>query len=283
MEVKNVLPIVYNVAYFKHVEGSLPLKKLSYDKTQYSYRFIIVEEGFVDVFVGGKIKRLYAKDALYLLPGESYRLLPCESNFALSSVFFNYLNEEYDSSLGEIVFSSEYKENKALKVINFEDAKVLNNSGIFRNLSLDKVKDLLYINETEEFYNYYRRVIVHLLIAEVLKNPQVFKPSNIEAKKIVNYIKTNPEEQLSATVLSTLFSYHKNYINKLVKNETGKCLNEFIRHVKIEYAKKLFGEGALSLSEISERLGYYDYSHFYKAFIAETQLTPAQYKEKINN
>lgn len=282
MEVKNVSPIVYNVAYFKHVEGSLAIKRLSYDKTQYCYRFIIVEEGYLDVFAFGKTTRLYAKDALYLLPGESYRLLPCGSDFAISSVFFNYVNEEIDTK-GECIFLNDFKQEKALKIVNFEDAKLLNNSGIFRNLNLDKVKDLLYVSEKEEFFSYYRGIIVHLLIAEILKTPQTFKPSSAEAKKIVNYIKTNPEEDFTATVLSHIFSYHKNYINKLVKNETGKSLNEFIRHVKIEHAKKLFSERALSLSEIAERLGYYDYSHFYKAFIAETQMTPAQFKEKLNN
>ena len=77
--------------------------------------------------------------------------------------------------------------------------------------------------------------------------------------------------------MSLLFSYHKNHINKLVKRETGKSLSEYIRYVRIKHAKTLIFEEGVSLSEISMRLGYFDYSHFYKAFYKETGMIPTEY------
>ena len=66
-------------------------------------------------------------------------------------------------------------------------------------------------------------------------------------------------------------------INKLIKRETGRSLSEYVRYVKIEYAKTLLSEELYSTSEVAMRLGYYDYSHFYKAFLMETGVCPREY------
>ena len=103
---------------------------------------------------------------------------------------------------------------------------------------------------------------------------------NTITDKIVEYIRLNYDKDISAQSISLEFSYHPNYINKLIKQKTGKNLSSFIRHTKISYALGLLYENDISLSEISAMLGYYDYSHFYKAFVAETGFTPTEYKRK---
>ena len=62
-----------------------------------------------------------------------------------------------------------------------------------------------------------------------------------------------------------------------IKRETGRSLSEYIRYIKVEYAKTLILEEGCSLSEISMRLGYFDYSHFYKAFYKEVGISPTEY------
>ena len=115
------------------------------------------------------------------------------------------------------------------------------------------------------------------MIAELLSSVQENKKKSGAVDEILEYIKTNPEKDLSGDALSRRFSYHKNHINKLVKRETGKSLSEYVRFVKIEYAKTLLAESDCSFTELSMRLGYYDYSHFYKAFYKESGFTPTDY------
>ena len=114
------------------------------------------------------------------------------------------------------------------------------------------------------------------MIADMVSSAQGNKATNT-AQRILEYIRCNPENDLSGNALSALFSYHKNHINKLIKHETGKSLSEYIRYSKIEHAKMLILEEGCSLSEISTRLGYFDYSHFYKAFHKETGIIPTEY------
>ena len=154
----------------------------------------------------------------------------------------------------------------------------MNESGIFRNTSCEKpLESLLYKDRTDATYCFYAKAALFSVIADLLSSVQENKRKKGVTEEILEYIKTNPEKELSGDALSRLFSYHKNHINKLVKRETGKSLSEFVRSVKIEYAKTLLAESDCSLTELSMKLGYYDYSHFYKAFYKETGFTPTEY------
>ena len=86
---------------------------------------------------------------------------------------------------------------------------------------------------------------------------------------------------ISASGVSEHFFYHPNYVNKLIKNKTGKTLSELIRHVKIEHAVALLTEVGTAPNKIFHALGFYDYSHFYKAFIRETGMSPSEYKKTV--
>jgi AraC-like DNA-binding protein len=98
-----------------------------------------------------------------------------------------------------------------------------------------------------------------------------------KANEIITYIKQHPELELTWDTLSKTFNYSKNHINHLVKKACNLSLSTLIRKVKINRAIVLIRESNLTLIEISNRLNYYDYSHFYKAFIKETGTAPTEY------
>ena len=76
MKLQNIRPLLYRLTYFKYVDGEDKFPNLSLDKSQYVYHILLLEKGTLDVHVGGKTERIKAGDALYLLPGDIYRLLP---------------------------------------------------------------------------------------------------------------------------------------------------------------------------------------------------------------
>ena len=124
--------------------------------------------------------------------------------------------------------------------------------------------------------------MIYNLLSQFSAGCQRSEVRNIRVEEIISYINLNPDKDLSADILSKKFSYHKNHINYLLKKGTGLSLSDYVRQVKIRYAKTLIVEGELPLSQVAAALGYYDYSHFYKAFIKETGLTPVQYGKSEN-
>jgi len=280
MKIQSIRPFLYNLSYFKYVDGDHKCPKISFDKSQYVYRILLIDKGALDVCIGGKTERIKAGDALYLLPGEIYRLLPCGEDFSLYNLFFDFLEDRpvEENKRNNCVFMQYYDERLCLARIEFEDATVFNESGIIRSTSCEKaLKSLLYRDPADSLYYFYGLSTLISVIADILDSEQKNEKKGSTVEPILKYIRGNPEKDLSGDALSRLFSYHKNHINKLVKQETGRSLGEYVRYVKIEYAKTLLSEELYSTSEVAMRLGYYDYSHFYKAFIMETGTRPTEY------
>lgn len=280
MKIQNIHPLIYRLSYFKYSDADNKYPKISLDKSQYVYRILLIDKGELDVCVGGKTERIKAGEALYLLPGEIYRLLPCGEDFSLYNLFFDYLDDRQikESKPKTCVFMKNYNAHLCLPRIEFEDADILNKSGIIKNVSSEKVfKSLLLKDPSDGLYRLSELSALFFIIADFLSSEQknIKKKSTVEP--IVEYIKSNPEKDLSGDALSKMFSYHKNHINKLIKKETGKSLSEYVRYVKIEYAKTLLSEELYSFTEVATKLGYYDYSHFYKAFLLETGVRPTEY------
>ena len=97
------------------------------------------------------------------------------------------------------------------------------------------------------------------------------------ADGVVAYIDANPTAALTSDALAEHFGYHKNYLNRLVKEHTGLTLSGCIRRSRISYAMAQMAETGAAPSELAAELGYYDYSHFYKAFVAECGCTPGEF------
>ena len=280
MKVQNIRPLIYRLSYFKYLVADNKYPKISLDKSQYVYRILLIDKGELDVCVGGKKERIRAGEALYLLPGEIYRLLPCGEDFSLYNLFFDYMDDRpiKENKVQSCVFMNNYDTRLCLPRIEFEDAAVLNKSGIIKNVSFEKtLRTLLCKKTADELYRFYELSAMFSVIAEILSSESKNKKKNPTVEPIIEYIRSNPEKDLSGDALSGVFSYHKNHINKLIKKETGKTLSEYVRYVKIEYAKMLLSEGLCSSTEVATRLGYYDYSHFYKAFLSETDVRPTEY------
>jgi AraC-like DNA-binding protein len=280
MKIQNICPILYGLSYFKYIEGDHKYPRFSFDKSQYVYHVLLLDKGALDVYVGGQTKRLKAGDALYLLPGDTYRLLPCGEDFSLYNLFFDFLDDRpiKENSSNTCVFMKYYNAQLCLPRIKFEDAEILNKSDIIKNISCEKaLKSLLYIPPTDDRYCFYGKSALFSVITDILASEQKSEKKSRAVEHILEYIKTNPEKDLSGDGLAQLFSYHKNHINKLIKSETGRNLGEYVRYTKVEYAKMLLSEGLYSTSEIAIMLGYYDYSHFYKAFLLETGTRPTEY------
>lgn len=284
MTVHNIRPSLYRISYFEYAIGEYKYSKISFEKSQYVYHVLLIDGGSLDVSVGGKTEHVKAGDAVYLLPGEAYRLLPCGEDFSLYNIFFDFLDDrpiDEDKRNG-CVFMNCYNASACLPRLNFEDADVLNKSGTIKNVSCYKIlKLLLSLDSKDAHYPFYSRAAIFSVITDMLVADGENEKKSTAVQRLLEYIKSNPESDLSGEALSKIFSYHKNHINKLIKQKTGKSLGEYVRHVKIEYAKLLLSEGCYSLTDVFFKLGYYDYSHFYKAFCLETGMTPMEYLKKF--
>lgn len=107
-------------------------------------------------------------------------------------------------------------------------------------------------------------------------------PINEKADAILAYIHAHfLEGDFNLSLLSSKFGYTRQYITRLLKEQTGKTFSEYIRYLKLDYTKKQLAEGNRKLSSLAEQLGYSDLASFSHMFRKELGESPRAYCQRI--
>ena len=85
-------------------------------------------------------------------------------------------------------------------------------------------------------------------------------------------------ERISAGAVADIIGTDRAYLSKRFRQETGYTLTEYILRVKMDTAAELIEGNDYSLGEISEMLGYADYSYFSKLFKKQKKIPPEQWQ-----
>jgi AraC-like DNA-binding protein len=127
----------------------------------------------------------------------------------------------------------------------------------------------------------------HLLVQHLLRNyssspavaeiPEAF--SSRELSRISSFIEGNIQRGFSAGELAAWMGTTPARLSQRLRRSTGLSAWGFVQKHRIAMAKLLLRNHALTIADISARLGYFDQSHFTKAFRAATGLTPGSFRE----
>lgn len=123
----------------------------------------------------------------------------------------------------------------------------------------------------------------HLLSCLIsLLEDRANKPSfNPITLKIMEYIRENIDKKISLKDIGGLTFFSPIYCDTVFKKDTGKSIIDYLIDARIEEAKKLLIEGALSLQEISESVGFNDYNYFSRVFKARSGYSPRAYRKMM--
>ena len=72
--------------------------------------------------------------------------------------------------------------------------------------------------------------------------------------------------------------YSTKYFGELVKTETGRTARDFINDRLLRAAKQLLADEELSISHVSQELGFEYPQHFVRFFKSQTGKTPSEYR-----
>ncbi|MFB9769250.1 AraC family transcriptional regulator [Lactiplantibacillus modestisalitolerans] len=75
--------------------------------------------------------------------------------------------------------------------------------------------------------------------------------------------------------------YNAEYLNRLLKKQTGKTISAYAQHVRIHNAQQLLITTDLTVQSIAERLGFSNEVYFYHYFKKHVQLSPNTYRQQF--
>lgn len=93
--------------------------------------------------------------------------------------------------------------------------------------------------------------------------------------RILSFINEHIYEPLSVDILSENLYLSPSHINHSFKKEMNASVMQYIRHKKVAAAQKLI-EGGMKAVDVSETLGFENYSTFFRTFKALTGTPPSE-------
>jgi two-component system, response regulator YesN len=99
-------------------------------------------------------------------------------------------------------------------------------------------------------------------------------------KKIIEYIHQNYTSPLNFQSICQTYTINPSYLSQVFKRELGTTFTNYIKNLRISYAKDLLAKTNEPISQICTKVGFDQYFYFSKLFKKETNLTPTQYREQ---
>lgn len=98
-----------------------------------------------------------------------------------------------------------------------------------------------------------------------------------KGSEMISYIKEHFAEPVTNSAIAKHFSYHKNYVNQVFKQQTGKTLHRYLLEYRIKIAVTFLKSGEYTVSEVAALVGFTEISHFTKCFKKINGKTPGSY------
>lgn len=95
------------------------------------------------------------------------------------------------------------------------------------------------------------------------------------ASRVAKYLNANIEKNISLDRLATRFFVSKYHLCRAFKKYSGVSVHSYINHKRIIHAKMLI-ESGLTASDVAERVGFGDYSAFYRAYVKIVGKSPTK-------
>jgi YesN/AraC family two-component response regulator len=157
-----------------------------------------------------------------------------------------------------------------------------------QNIIENKLREMIYEykNHPEGFSSCLKAKLIDFLIfvnrlskehKSVPKVSQSHKHQKVS--KIVKYINVNYAEALTLSDIAAEFNYSDNYLCTLFKEGTGFSIIEYLNGVRIKESQKLLRETHLTVTEISQKVGYENITHFGRVFKQITGTSPLKYRK----
>jgi AraC family transcriptional regulator len=127
------------------------------------------------------------------------------------------------------------------------------------------------------------------LAARLVQNYAVSKPSlefkanslpQSQLEQVIDYMKANLTQDLSILDLATLISMSESHFSRSFKQSVGITPYQYLMQQRVERAKQLLKQQAISISNIALDCGFANQTHLTKVFRQMTGVTPKAYQKR---
>ena len=119
--------------------------------------------------------------------------------------------------------------------------------------------------------------------ARLMNRHRYSAPLSKPVRLCCDYIDLHIEEKIDLDTLAQCIGYSKYYLSRKFKSEIGCSINNYIKQVRIDYAKDLLLNTSIDIQELSDRLHFCSRSYFSDTFRQITGLTPSAFRRRTKD
>lgn len=135
-----------------------------------------------------------------------------------------------------------------------------------------------------------RSYFLELLFAliKVYEAPESKSDSSIQnssdlVNNVVLYISSNYGKRITVSELCSMFSTNKTTLQKQFTRATGQSVIAYLMALRVKLATLMLSDTSITISQIAERLGFSDSTHFNRTFHKLTGYSPTQYRKEFRD
>ena len=246
------------------------------------HRIIVCENGHGRLSADGKEYRMQTGSVLLIRAGVLYEYVSLSDDFSMFSFNFDMTQRHADKTIPIPPDRAEFFKRRAL-LENEEEYPSRELSSVLYTVDAEALALAERIEREYRHAALFHEIRTSHMLADliVLSVRSALRRDMPKAAQLVSlvtsYIREHYNDPCDNAALSAVFSYHPNYINRLMVEHTGMSLHQYVNRTRIGHAQVLLESGQYSVSEVGIMVGFSDLSHFSKTFRKFVGLSPAQY------
>ena len=227
-------------------------------------------------------------DVIYMVDGVRYKMEPGSLLMIAPTVPHKLFINTDTSFERHILYISHAGNESSIALLAKDSMKIGNQKAGGVYYSPDAVADLLPLLEElgqcsasedkqlNELAPYFvQAILAKLKIKARTQRPTLFSMGEDRTMDTVKeYVSRNLEKDISLQDIADRFKLSKDYCNQFHKN-TGMSIMQYVKYNRILRARQMLSDG-VAASEAAERVGFKDYSSFYRAYRAITGRMPSE-------
>lgn len=99
-------------------------------------------------------------------------------------------------------------------------------------------------------------------------------------KQVLEFLHDNFSQSFTNEDVGKIARVHPVHLALVFRQRNGCTIGEYVRRLRLEYARRQLSATEFPLSEIALAVGFADHSHFTRAFKAHFGFTPSEYRRK---
>lgn len=251
-----------------NAKSSIPLR------CTVDHRLFFVLKGEVRFTAEDEVFELTAGDVVLLLAGIPYKMDMGENNVILVSVNFNFFtcgNEPEPAFSLPMYCPENFNRDMILERPEFTDGFL--KSGIVTEKGITEIRPYLEkmtdeFKRMEPFYSKqvsrYLGICLTVIYRRIMGERQGRGPAG--HKDILSYLARHFNEPITNKEVAEKFHYHPNYVNQLIKEQTGLSLHKYLLRLRMLSAVDLLLSTEMSVNDIAAVIGFSDASYFSQYF-----------------